>query len=877
MFTIIKDKYIRCFVGLFVFIFLSVATCNSYASVCFLPTGDCGSKDESINTDSGWEEWPETEGCPEGYNWSYCPDGSLCDEKDGCYKITGSKAKDEEPKCTTTCTPKDGHRTCTTDIMGCPIVDKECLDDKYLTLQACKNGNNGANCKLVGDCYEVDTYVAPSCSSKGEGWYDECPTGKTCSQAADGCYQVNEDDTNTIYPYMQVVYNENLIDTSAAIDLGVATSDGARPVIHIREYLGADIYLKFGSSKEYLVEGIADKDYEYEYLSHAYCENGTVKYTNMGADDHPYRKYCQQVTEYDFWDDNNADDLYELNNVSSMNFLNGTQFDLYEKIKIEVPYNEDTGTYWECSEDTCTNPDNGKVYKLIDIEVYQEPKECPDDKICVKFNVTCNGKKCTTADDEINSIYATVYQSQLVYQSHAIDLDKGMATWDDFKPYWQNSKTIKNSEDYFPVSENNLIQYDVSQFGGVLDFIELYMEALSSESNVAMSLDVKWDGHSIHKAEYSPFEDDNTSWNYQPTLYIFLHNNNFKYIVHSYNWDADIYNELEIGSVSKNKNVIEVNVRFDTLDCEYGSEPLHVVVNCDQNGILDCSDEFERESYLEPAVQVCKKMLERGCVVPKLVYYTGGGKGTKTSYSVKQIYSVNGQGEFVDGYNGSYGWHEINGKNINYKYDAMVPTKKYLYTFHNIPVCGDRYDLELTPFRDSYNACNSDECATYSRIYKFYISEENGYVNDVEKHLVENVDQYKDGNGIIRLPDYDENSFYRDIYIAGEAYDKGNYNKIEIPYKYTSLDLTNEYECPLTGSWSESDKTIYYFTTSEVYGTTSGYHGSWYDLCPLVGRDSPIALIRESRGAITYGDKSRFNLNLYLRESKMEIKPVEKK
>ena len=150
MFTIIKDKYIRCFVGLFVFMFLSVAACNSYASVCFLPGGDCGETNDDL---AFWCE----------------PDDKDCNDANGTpdeYR-PGDKPekaeKPEKPDCTITCTPEDGHRTCTTDSNGCPTVGKECLNDKYLTEQACESDNNGANCKLAGDCYEVITASQGSC------------------------------------------------------------------------------------------------------------------------------------------------------------------------------------------------------------------------------------------------------------------------------------------------------------------------------------------------------------------------------------------------------------------------------------------------------------------------------------------------------------------------------------------------------------------------------------------------------------------------------------------------------------------------------------------------------------------------------------------
>ena len=194
MFAILKSKYIRCLIGIFVFIFVSFVTYSSYASVCFLPTGDCGGEDVSVDTNEDLIVWPPEE----------CI-GTDCDEH--CTGNNCNNSDDTGTKCTDSCTPETGHRTCTTDSNGCSIVAKECSGNTYLTQAYCTSANSGKTCTQSGSCWVVSTTSGGNDSTTciaSNGYYDtqaactSANSGKTCTQSG-SCWVVNSTSCPTGY------------------------------------------------------------------------------------------------------------------------------------------------------------------------------------------------------------------------------------------------------------------------------------------------------------------------------------------------------------------------------------------------------------------------------------------------------------------------------------------------------------------------------------------------------------------------------------------------------------------------------------------------------------------------------------------------------
>ena len=192
MFAILKSKYIRCLIGIFVFIFVSFVTYSSYASVCFLPTGDCGGEDVSVDTNEDLIVWPPEE----------CI-GTDCDEH--CTGNNCNNSDDTGTKCTDSCTPETGHRTCTTDSNGCSIVAQECSGNTYLTQAYCTSANSGKTCTQSGSCWVVDNTNDEGNSPidyciETSGYYDtqaactSANNGQNCSES-NGCWIVDTSDS----------------------------------------------------------------------------------------------------------------------------------------------------------------------------------------------------------------------------------------------------------------------------------------------------------------------------------------------------------------------------------------------------------------------------------------------------------------------------------------------------------------------------------------------------------------------------------------------------------------------------------------------------------------------------------------------------------
>ena len=198
MFAILKSKYIRCLIGIFVFTFVSFVTYNSYASVCFLPTGDCGGDDVSADTNDDLPFW-----CEEDDTDPRCKNNS--NDSIGCTGSNCNNSDDTETKCTTSCTKEEGHRTCTTDSNGCSIVAKECSGNTYLTQAYCTSANSGKTCTQSGSCWVVDNTNDEGNSPidyciETSGYYD---TQAACTSAnngqnwseSNGCWIVDTSDS----------------------------------------------------------------------------------------------------------------------------------------------------------------------------------------------------------------------------------------------------------------------------------------------------------------------------------------------------------------------------------------------------------------------------------------------------------------------------------------------------------------------------------------------------------------------------------------------------------------------------------------------------------------------------------------------------------
>ena len=168
----------------FAFVYMSFMACNSYASICFLPTGECTDGDMDIVTTDNVETWSENAddevSCGWGYSKSGCTPSDVikCSSENGkseCVKKECNTAKGWYSDCRAS-----GRQTCETS-NGCyKVVNVECPTG---TLANCPPGDEVT-------CTETEEGCFRTFCNLDKGFYLSCPDGEECMQGTYGCYSV---------------------------------------------------------------------------------------------------------------------------------------------------------------------------------------------------------------------------------------------------------------------------------------------------------------------------------------------------------------------------------------------------------------------------------------------------------------------------------------------------------------------------------------------------------------------------------------------------------------------------------------------------------------------------------------------------------------
>lgn len=192
MFSLMKKIQFKHLCWVFAFVYMSFMACNSYASICFLPTGECTDGNMDIVTTDNVSSWSNDENeddeedevsCSSGYSKSGCTPSDVIkcsyeNGKPGCVKA----------ECNTSngwysdCRASGKRQTCEVS-NGCnKVVNVECPTG---TLANCPNTGGELACNEVEEgCFETQCNTAAD-------WYESCQEDETttCTEGQYGCYK----------------------------------------------------------------------------------------------------------------------------------------------------------------------------------------------------------------------------------------------------------------------------------------------------------------------------------------------------------------------------------------------------------------------------------------------------------------------------------------------------------------------------------------------------------------------------------------------------------------------------------------------------------------------------------------------------------------
>lgn len=192
MFSLMKKIQFKHLCWVFAFVYMSFMACNSYASICFLPTGECTDGNMDIVTAENVETWSDDENADDEEDEVFCSSGY---SKSGCtpsdvIKCSYENGKPEcvKKECNTAkgwysdCRASGKRQTCEVS-NGCnKVVNVECPTG---TLANCPDSGGELECKEVEEgCFETQCNTAAD-------WYESCQEDETttCMEGQYGCYK----------------------------------------------------------------------------------------------------------------------------------------------------------------------------------------------------------------------------------------------------------------------------------------------------------------------------------------------------------------------------------------------------------------------------------------------------------------------------------------------------------------------------------------------------------------------------------------------------------------------------------------------------------------------------------------------------------------
>lgn len=192
MFSLMKKIQFKHLCWVFAFVYMSFMACNSYASICFLPTGECTDGNMDIVTAENVETWSDGENSDDEEDEVFCSSGY---SKSGCtpsdvIKCSYENGKPEcvKKECNTSngwysdCRASGKRQTCEVS-NGCnKVVNVECPTG---TLANCPDTGGELECKEVEEgCFETQCNTAAD-------WYESCQEDETttCMEGQYGCYK----------------------------------------------------------------------------------------------------------------------------------------------------------------------------------------------------------------------------------------------------------------------------------------------------------------------------------------------------------------------------------------------------------------------------------------------------------------------------------------------------------------------------------------------------------------------------------------------------------------------------------------------------------------------------------------------------------------